>query len=122
MPLDKCTCAFRLYHMHASMSEGGAMNSCTGAPLGRGKPKANTQQDTMAAYLGISTNRGALPAELQNDEVELGFAEDADLKVQMPSQHIPHIMRATWFQGPHLPVPLRRWCSSYPAPPARRWR
>lgn len=94
----KCNCAFRLFHLNASMSEGGAVNSVTGVPLGSGKRKANTQEDTMAAYLGNSTNRGALPDELRNDEVELGFAKDADLKVQMPSQHIRHIVRATWFQ------------------------
>ena len=96
---EKCTCGFRLFHLNASMTEGGAMNSVTGVPPGRGRRKANTKEDTMAAYLGNSTNRGALPDELRNDEVELGFAEDADLKVRMPSQHIRHIVRATWFQN-----------------------
>lgn len=87
-----CTCAFRLFHFNAAMSKGGASASCTGVPLGKAKRVANDQPDTVAAYLGSSTNRAALPSELQNDE-ELGFSEDVDLQVRMPSQPAAHVSR-----------------------------
>ena len=98
-------CGFRLYGLHSAMLAGGALDSCIGAPLGS-KRRASLDKDaTMAAYLGSSLDRTALPSELQeDDDFLLGFSEDIDIQVRKRQPQLPY--RTLYTRAPRLPTPV----------------
>ena len=98
MAVPRCSCAFRLYHFNASLTDGGAASSCRGESLGRKKRAELDKADVMAGYLGSAVDRAQLPAEMQSDELSVtGFEEDARLQVGSP--HAPPLALLSSFLG-----------------------
>ena len=82
MAPPRCSCAYRLYHFNACLSEGGAACSRRGEPHGRRRTAELDKEAVVAGYLGSGVDRTSLPPELRDDPLcVLGFEEDGDLQV-----------------------------------------
>ena len=86
MEAPRLTCGFRLYHVAASLKEGGAAASCRGEPRGSAKAADLIKDNVLSAYLGASA-----PAEQENDAEPRGFAGDSDLQARSAAR--PEVSR-----------------------------